>query len=1037
MGSHLLTSPKTKGEDKIRRDPPNITLPKEDNMKRCIAILVATLLIPFTLAYAGNGKIAGTVKDAAGKAIPGANVLVEGTKLGGSADVNGNYYVLNVTPGTYNVAVSAVGYGRRVYRGVVVISDRTTDLDIEMTESAVELEAVVVEAERKLVEKTQTSTRTVVTAEDIRALPVLNVYELAQNTANNYEGFVRGGARYETKTIVDGVDLTDIFYAPAADGISPSAAYVNVIRQNERHNTLADVSVGSVNELAVNTGAVDADYRSATAGVVSINLREGRGALSGKIDVKDRTAKSIFAKQKHYGADIYWDADKYFTERNTLLTKVPASRADTLKARRYTWTPGKYNYGDRPERDVEASVGGNITNDWNFFASGHYFNSYGLFPNEFNRQVTMQLKSGIQLSDQIKLTAFGIVEDRGKLFGWKNRVYNDIMRFFLEGVPVYDGLTWLGSAKWSHFLASDTYYEIQLSHTYRNDRRGFVDGNGDGIIEIGENGDFIEFADSATVAKYASDFNVDRDRAKFFSTGYTDPDAQVTFGNKPGGGAWKLARPVPFYENTRTIDNSFRFDFTSQVTVNHQLRLGTELTLHNVRLSRISGAEVGSILDNKEPIRREGYNYDPFEIGFYAQDRMEYAGLIVNVGVRVDAFNRDINKFLNWFDALHRETTTNPGGTASVSRTVATLGEKLKTEWYFSPRIGVSHPISDNAAMYFSFARMTQQPPLSRLYANHDGLNQSTATFTTFPDVEQKPIRSTNYELGVQWSFAPRWGVDVNAYYRDIENYSTIGGGITSTSRVASSVSPASAITMNWQTSWGYADARGLEITFKKLPSKLFDFVSLSGRASYTFAFIKGAVNAGANRQDFTASRDSAKFGGDLPREDIQRYNSYEANLLGGGSTLDRGFDRAHRGTIAAILDFPVELRWSVNGLIASGFKYSERFLGDPRARSLATAPPRIRFDMRFEKSFTFGERSRIGIYMDVRNVFNNVNILAYDASIDGQLVWEQTMRDWRDNNGPRPTPTGPATAQRVITNDGSYVYEIARQVYFGITIEY
>jgi hypothetical protein len=992
-------------------------------MKRCF-VIIAALLFPIALSYAGNGKIAGTVKDVAGKPIPGANVLVEGTRLGGSANTDGNYFVLNVPPGTYDVVVSTVGYERRVYRGVVVFSDRTTELNIELKEAAVELEAVVIEAERKLVEKTQTSTRTVVTQDDIKALPVLNVYQLAQNTANNYEGFVRGGQRYETRTIVDGVDLTDLYWAPAAKSISPGESYVNVMRLNETQNTLADIGIGSVNELAVNTGAVDADYRSAAAGVVSINLREGRGAISGRVDFKNRTPSSIFARQKHYGTDLYWDASQYFAERQTLLTKAGASHSDSLKAGRYTWFPGKYNYGDKPERDLEASLGGNITDDLNFFANGHYFNSYGILPNEFTRTLTLQLKSGYQLTNQIKLTAFGILEDRGKLFGWKNRMYNDIMRYFLEGVPAWDGLTWVGSAKWSHFLTSDTYYEIQVSHTYRNDGRGFVDGDGDGKITIGEDGDFITFSDSATIAKYASDFNVDRERTKFFSLGYTDDQTQVAYGNKPGGGAWKLARPVPFYEDTRTIDNTIRFDFSSQLTVNHQLRLGAELGLHNVRLDRVSGAEIGSILDNKEPLRREAYNYDPYEVSFYAQDRMEYAGLIVNVGVRADAFNRDINAFQNWFDALRRDTTTvNPGGTSKVARTVSKLGEKLKTEWYFSPRIGVSHPISDNAAMYFSFARMTQQPPLSRLYANHDGINQSTATFTVFPDVEQAPIRSTNYELGLQWSFAPRWGVDVNAYYRDIENYSTIGGGITATSRVATTVSPGAPVTMNWQTSWGYADARGIEVTFKKLASKLFDFVTVSGRASYTFAFIKGAAYAGGNRTDFTAALDSAKYGGELPWDDIRRFNSFETNLTGGGTTLTQGFDRAHRGTLTAIFDFPAEVRMSVNGLAASGFKYRQT-LGDPRARSLATGPARYRFDFRFEKSFSFGMRNRVGIYMDVKNIFNNVNILAYDASLDGQVTWEKTGN-----------PEGPA--RRVVTFDGTYVYEIPRQVYFGITLEY
>ena len=43
------------------------------------------------------GKIAGTVVDkATGEALAGANVMLTGTSLGGSADENGKYFIINV-----------------------------------------------------------------------------------------------------------------------------------------------------------------------------------------------------------------------------------------------------------------------------------------------------------------------------------------------------------------------------------------------------------------------------------------------------------------------------------------------------------------------------------------------------------------------------------------------------------------------------------------------------------------------------------------------------------------------------------------------------------------------------------------------------------------------------------------------------------------------------------------------------------------------------------------------------------------------------
>lgn len=734
-------------------------------------------------------------------------------------------------------------------------------------------------------------------------------------------------------------------------------------------------------------------------------------------------------KLTHFGPGIYADASSYFGERDTLraqaLRSSPVDSAKIRKANRYTWNPDKYNYGDKPEMNMELSAGGNLTKDLNFLLTGSYINQYGRFPNQFSRSVNIGLKSNYQLNDNSRITAFGLLEDRGKLFGWKNSRYSDVMRFFLEGVPVYDGLSWIGSLKWTNFLSPKTFFEVQISHTDQENRQGYVDGNGDGIIQVGENGDFITFSDSATIYKYASDFVKDGYRTKFFSLGYTDDQSQVAFGSNAGGAAWKLSRPVPFYEDIRSYDNTIKVDFTSQVTTNHQLRAGAEIVLRNIQLTRNSSNEENYWLDVDFPIRREAYTYNPYDIGVYAQDRMEFGGLIVNLGLRLDGFNRDIAQFRNWFDAYHTDSTTTPGGTTSyTTQKLATLqGEKLGTDWNLSPRIGVSHPISDDAAMYFSFSRATQLQPYSTLYANHESINGITATYTSIPDVAMKPLRSTNYELGLQWSFAPTWGVDVNAYYRDIDDYGMIGGGILATSRVATTISPGASATYYYYTSWGYADARGVEVTFKKLPSKLFNFVALSGRLSYTFAFIKGSAYAGGNRLDYTTTRDSAALGGDLPRNDLATLNTYEADLGGANTTMTAGFDRTHRMNMSIVADFPYEVRLGLTGLVASGFFYRET-LGDPRARSLATGPTRKVFNLHLEKAFTFAEKARVALYADVKNVFDSANILAYDNSISGQVVWEQ-MGD----------PTG--LVKRVITADGSYVYENPRTIYVGIQLQY
>jgi len=62
------------------------------NMGRnCFWLIIAALSI-VSLALAGNtGKIAGKITDAAtGEPLPSANIVVEGTSMGASTDLDGN-----------------------------------------------------------------------------------------------------------------------------------------------------------------------------------------------------------------------------------------------------------------------------------------------------------------------------------------------------------------------------------------------------------------------------------------------------------------------------------------------------------------------------------------------------------------------------------------------------------------------------------------------------------------------------------------------------------------------------------------------------------------------------------------------------------------------------------------------------------------------------------------------------------------------------------------------------------------------------------
>lgn len=84
--------------------------------------------------YSGTtGKLAGTIKDAqTGEPLVGANVIIEGTNFGAATNVNGEYVILNISPGRYNVKFSFIGYETTLMQDVSITVDQTTILQITL-----------------------------------------------------------------------------------------------------------------------------------------------------------------------------------------------------------------------------------------------------------------------------------------------------------------------------------------------------------------------------------------------------------------------------------------------------------------------------------------------------------------------------------------------------------------------------------------------------------------------------------------------------------------------------------------------------------------------------------------------------------------------------------------------------------------------------------------------------------------------------------------------------------------------------------------
>ena len=116
-------------------------------------VVLLALLMPVAAWAQSSGKLTGRVTDAAtGEGLPGANVIIQGTQIGTATDIDGNYTLLGIPVGRYDIQASFVGFTPQTYEGVEINSGYTRELNFELNEGQV-LQDIVVEYQRPLIQK--------------------------------------------------------------------------------------------------------------------------------------------------------------------------------------------------------------------------------------------------------------------------------------------------------------------------------------------------------------------------------------------------------------------------------------------------------------------------------------------------------------------------------------------------------------------------------------------------------------------------------------------------------------------------------------------------------------------------------------------------------------------------------------------------------------------------------------------------------------------------------------------------------------------
>ncbi|MDP8205500.1 MAG: TonB-dependent receptor [Candidatus Electryonea clarkiae] len=226
-----------------------------------VLVLCAGFLLPgIVFAQATTGKIAGKVTDkSSDEPIINANVVIEGSSQGAATDLDGYFVIIAVRPGRHTIKVTSIGYHPYSIEDVFVKTDGTTDIEIEMTQSTMKLEEVILVYKKPQVDIKTVSSVHVISADDIRSSAVEDVTALITSLPGiklDEEGkiHIRGGRETEARFVVDGMDSRD----PITGEILP-----------------LNLSAMNIQEISILTGGMSAEYGQATSGVITITTPEG------------------------------------------------------------------------------------------------------------------------------------------------------------------------------------------------------------------------------------------------------------------------------------------------------------------------------------------------------------------------------------------------------------------------------------------------------------------------------------------------------------------------------------------------------------------------------------------------------------------------------------------------------------------------------------------------------------------------------------------------------------------------------------------
>jgi outer membrane receptor protein involved in Fe transport len=979
--------------------------------KLIFIIMLLCFFCSIALFASTTGKLAGRVSDSMGRPLAYANVILQGTQIGGQTKENGSYIIINIPPGTYNVIFTAIGYEKYTVNGVRITLDGTATVNAKLPIKGVALEGITVNATQEKIQKGKVGSGRDIRMDQSADIAVKNVEGLialeAGVTTSGGEIHVRGGRGNEVVYSIDGMSVSD----PVDGGAALT------------------VDTDAIQDMKIMTGSFSAEYGNAQSGVINIVTKDGDEFYSGKVE---------FNTDHLFGGPI----DQIFGRKVTSETSdVRGRNSDLVK-----FALGGPLLGDlSPMMKKKLTFYANGAAAWD---DGRYRALYKNSPNEdFIYRHESFTNPGTIAADQLLENEYSLndpYKDRKNFLGFnlgernfnsynlnvKTKYVIDALQNFTFGIRGDRVSNNPFSHQWKYALdhyAIDKTNQQQYIVTYDKSfsprqmnlkvKASYYEKVHDLAPKgIGRNSYLTMYVDPALLSNPSyldyyinnilnnSDYgfySIDQNSDGIMDNGYL-PSSYWTYrtqGLEDAQTVEGFYAPGYIFDtfiNDKTSTFNFRADLEYQLNSIHLAKTGFEVYKHHIVKDQLGGfltgyegrfqnylkgiidigdpdqyqdtnpsdtvASVpGELLeviqtgaDNYIPIykpqdyldaayaaagKHDSYIADPWQGAYYIQDKMEWEGMIVNLGVRTDF----------WYLGSKYKVKNDDG-----SYRYENFKSKDRLQLMVSPRLGVSHPISERDVLRFAYNYQNQLPQMQYIFTSKTPADaQVSDEIITVGNPRLEPQITITYEVGLQHQISEDYVADITAYYKNIYNY-------VSTRKVKEEGQEQ----VYWYEyiSEDYGSARGIDLSLEKYMSNFF-----SANLAYSLSWAQGN-NSDVVIQDVMTSLREFPLDWDI------RHN-LNANLT---FRIDRGeeFFVPFTSWILPFDDFTANLTYN----IASGSPYTPVTPGLGNT-ALDTNSKRKDFtqstNLKLTKTFPLNKKMSVRLFVDIENLFKNKNIIA------------------------------------------------------------